>query len=99
MPTVQYTNLLANISRTSSMPTPKRITELRHWLRGAQTAIREIPRNIAEAQSMAIMGVGHDGWYVQNSDVSQKWIKFNIENRFGERAHIVIDRTPRGLGF
>jgi hypothetical protein len=99
MPTVQYVNLIRGVDITATMPTPKRITELAQWLKHAQLAIKEIPRPIAEAQSMAL-SAWSDGWYVLNTDITEKWIKFNIENKFSEKAHIVIDRTARkGIGF
>ena len=83
-----------------NMPTPKRMTELRYWLKGAQTAIKEIPRTIAESSGMVGMHDGHDGWFVHTSDVDKDYIRFNLENRFGEKAQIVIKRRAGGsLGY
>lgn len=98
MPTVQYVNMLTKETVTRSMLTPKRITELRHWLKGAQGAIKEIPRQIAESEQSADRSIYSDGWFVANTDVDVKWIKFNLENRVGEKAHIVIDRRTNAIG-
>lgn len=98
MPTVQYVNEYRQVRETRQMPTPKRITELRYWLRGAQQAIPKIPRNIAEAEGMADNSIGSDGWFVYTSDVDVKWVKFTIQNRIHERAHIVINRQTNALG-
>jgi hypothetical protein len=92
MPQVNFVNTRRGINIVRGMPTPKRITELRYWLRGAQGVIQEIPRVIAEAQSMAIRSPGQDGWFVQHSEVSREWIRFDLENHFGERSQVVIQR-------
>lgn len=98
MPTVQYVNMHRKVSETRNMPTPKRITELRYWLKGAQAAIPNIPRQIAESEASANNGIFGDGWFVSNTDVDIKWIKFNLENRLGEKAHIVINRQTNAMG-
>ena len=92
MPTVQYVNEYRQVRVTRDMPTPKRITELRHWLKGAQSAIPQIPRQIAESEGMANNQIGSDGWFVFITDVDVKWIKFTLQNRLQEKAHIVINR-------
>lgn len=97
MPLAQYTNMFkkpaVQVNRT--IPTPKRMTELRYWLKEAQKWIPEIPRQIAESEASADRSIGTDGWFVANTDVDIKWIKFNLENRIGERAHLVINREAR----
>src|SRR5262245_38280849 len=99
MPTVQFVNMGRKINKTATMPTPRRITELEQWLKHAQLAIPEIPRSIAGAPELAVTQWS-DGWHVFSTDISDKWIKFNLQNKFGEKAHIVIDRTQRkGIGF
>jgi hypothetical protein len=98
MPTVQYVNQFRKQNVTREMLTPKRITELRYWLKGAQAVIKEIPRMIAESEASADWSIGTDGWFVATSDVDIKWVKFTLENRIGEKAHIVIHRQSRILG-
>lgn len=98
MPRVQFTNTMRNISVTKGMVTPKRMGELRFWLKGAQAVIKEIPRQIAESEGMADRSIGSDGWFVVNTDVDAKWIKFNLENRIGEKAVILIDRKFQSMG-
>lgn len=100
MPRVQYTNMFRKpvVSVTATMPTPKRMTELRYWLKGAQTALKEIPRTIAESDSMADQSIGNDGWFVFNTDVDAKWITFHLQNKIGEKASIVIDRKFNNMG-
>jgi hypothetical protein len=98
MPTVQYVNQFRKQNITKEMLTPKRITELRYWLKGAQAVIKEIPRMIAESEQSADRSIGTDGWFVATSDADVKWVKFSLENRLGEKAHIVIHRQSKLLG-
>lgn len=98
MPRVQFVNQHRQLSVTVGMPTPKRMTELRFWLKAAQTHIRHIPRQIAESETSADRSIGSDGWFVSNADADAKWIRFTLENRIGEKAHIVIDRKYDAMG-
>jgi hypothetical protein len=98
MPTVQYVIQFRKQNITKEMLTPKRITELRYWLKGAQAVIKEIPRMIAESEQSADRSIGTDGWFVATSDADVKWVKFSLENRLGEKAHIVIHRQSKLLG-
>lgn len=100
MPRVQYTNQFRRpmVSVTATMPTPKRMTELRFWLKGAQAALKEIPRVIAESEGMSDRSIGNDGWFVFNSDADAKWVVFHLQNRIGEKASIVIDRKFNNMG-
>lgn len=95
MPTVQYVNMFKKQHVTRSMPTPKKMGEIRYWLKEAQKWIKEIPRQIAESEGMADRSIYSDGWYVVNSDVDVKWIRFNLCNRIDEKATIVIDRQAK----
>lgn len=92
MPTVNFVNQLRGVSIVRGMPTPKRMSEIRYWLKGAQAAVPQIPRTIAESEGMSVHTEGHDGWFVATSSVDVKWIKFDLENRFGEKAQIIIRR-------
>lgn len=92
MPLCQFQWPIRKISVTRGIPTPKRIGELRYWLKMSQQWIKEIPRVIAESELSADRSIGTDGWFVANTEVDLKWIKFNLENRIGEKAYIVIDR-------
>ena len=98
MPRAQFVHQAMGINVTRSFPTPKRMGELRFWLKAAQLAIAQIPRNIAESQVSADRQIGSDGWFVSNSDADAKWIKFNLEDRFGNKADIVIDRKFQNMG-
>lgn len=93
MPIVQYINMFRKERVSRSMRTPKRITELRYWLKEAQKTVCEIPQQIAESEAMVNHSYGHDGWFVARTEVDIKWIRFDIENVIGEKAQIVIDRT------
>jgi hypothetical protein len=97
MPLVNFVNMHRKINVTRSMLTPKRITELRYWLKGAQNVIPEIPRNVAESEGMASRQMGSDGWFVFNTDVDVKWITFHLQNAMGEKAQIVINRKSNGI--
>lgn len=94
MPIAQYQNVFKKPPQhvTRNIPNPKRITELKYWLKMCQQWIPEIPRQIAESEMSANRQMGSDGWFVSNTDVDIKWIKFNLENKLGEKATIVIDR-------
>lgn len=98
MPQVNFVRQSKGINIVRNMPTPKRVGEIRYWLKGAQAYIKEIPRTIAESESMSYPMEGHDSWFVATSDVDVKWIRFNLENRFGDTAQIVINRKVSGLG-
>jgi len=98
MPRVQYVNMMRGINETRTMPTPKRIGEMRYWLKGAIRLFKDCPKNIAESEGMADNSIGSDGWFVASSDADAKWVRFDLENRLGEKAQIVIDRTFKGLG-
>lgn len=92
MPRVQFVNQAKGISVTRDMPTPKRMSEIRYWLKEAQKWLPSIPKKIAESPNM----IAHiDDWWVSSSSVDVKWIKFELENRIGERAQIVIDRSQK----
>lgn len=97
MPRVQFVNVVQGINVTRDMTTPKRMTELSKWLKGAQAAIKEIPRVIADSEISANRSIGSDGWFVSNTDIDIKWIKFNLESRWGGRADIVIDRQSNAF--
>lgn len=97
MPTVQYVNEYRQVRVTRDMPTPKRMTELRYWLKGAQNVLKEIPRQIAESEGMASTSIMAEGWFVSQTDVDVKWVKFTIENRLGERGHIIINRQTNAF--
>lgn len=93
MPRANFVCQYYKINRSSSFPTPKRITELRYWLKAVQNVIKEIPRQIAESEASAERAIGNDGWFVAHTDVDQKWIRFDLEDRVGIKAQIVIDRS------
>lgn len=98
MPRAQFVYQAIGVNVTRSFPTPKRMGELRYWLKAAQTAIAHIPRNIAESEASAERSIGNDGWFVANADADAKWVRFNLEDRFGNKAQIVIDRKFQNMG-
>lgn len=98
MPRAQFVMQSLGINVTRSFPTPKRMGELRYWLKAVQNHIKEVPRHIAESEISADRSIGSDGWFVSNADADAKWIKFNLENKLGQRADIVIDRKFQNLG-
>lgn len=98
MPRAQFVNTRRGINVSAAFPTPKRMTELRFWLKSVKAHIKEVPKNIAESEGMADRTLTEDGWFVATSDADEKWIRFNLENRFGETAQIVIDRKYNNMG-
>lgn len=96
MPVAQYVNVFEKRHITKNILTPKRITELKYWLKECQKTIKEMPQVIAESEGMVDHTLPVDkSWFVATYDVDVKWIKFNLENRLGEKAHVVIDRSTR----
>jgi len=87
MATVQFRNELRKINITKVMRTPKKITALTQWLKEARKAISEIPDEYDV-----------EGWFVMSQDVSINFIRFDLQNRIGEKAYIVIDRKARRFG-
>ena len=95
MPWVQYVDETKGINEQAGMATPRRITELRWWLKTAQLSLRAIPKFIAESEWQTAQLPNQDSdplWYVETTDVSERWVKFTLRNRWGVRSHIVIDR-------
>lgn len=97
MPRLQFTQMSKGINKLASFPTPKRMNELRFWLKAAQQWCKEIPRQIGESEPQADRLMGSDGWYVFNSDADAKWIKFELRNRYDDKAQIVIDRKASNM--
>lgn len=89
---VQYFNVHRNQRVTRNLHTPKRMTEIKYWIKEVQKTIKECPKYIAPSLEEADNSTGSDGWFVMYEDVTIKWIKLEIHNKFGEKAHIVISR-------
>lgn len=85
MPTVQYIH--NGEIFTKQMITPKQITKVEKWYKEARKALPQIP----EAQ----VGLFMDReWMITWYETNPKWVKFDLENRIGEKAYIVILRSP-----
>lgn len=83
MPTVQYIH--KGETFTKQMNTPKRITSVTHWYKEAQKALPQIPN--------AIVSLYNDNeWCIVWHELDVKWLKFDLLNRNGEKAYIVILR-------
>lgn len=99
MPTVEYSNLIRKIKVSRGMITPKKIQDLSKWLKQAQISVKEIPRNIASCATVVDRSISPDmSWFVSDEEVSVKYIRFDIENLLGEKAHIVINRSTNSMG-
>ena len=83
MPTVQY--IFDGDITTKTMSTPKRITSLPHWYKAAKAAIQQIPEAFDKL-------TGPTGWFISHQEADIKWIKFDLENKEGRKAYIVILR-------
>lgn len=84
MPTVQYIH--KGETYTKQMPTPKRITSTAHWFKEARKALPQIPN--AGPNGM----INESGWTIAYEEIDPKWLKWDLENRNGEKAYIVILR-------
>lgn len=85
MPTVQFVRADRGITITRSVPCPKKVYDINAWLKTAA-------KFVAPLNSLLI---SEDGWFVVHSSVSIKWVQFRLQNRIGETADVVIDRTTR----
>lgn len=83
MPTVQY--IFDGDITTKSMATPKAITKLTHWYKEARKAIPQIPEALDKL-------TGPTGWFISHQEADVKWVKFDLEDKSGKRAYIVILR-------
>lgn len=92
MPTVEFNFPSEKIRVNRSMLTPKKFTDLNHWYKSARKAIPSIPK-LSEPTPDGIL------WrYISDPDVSLDWIRFDIENTMGQRAHVVINRRDNLFG-
>jgi hypothetical protein len=69
------------------MPSPKRIQEIKYWLRGARAVLPKIPS--VEVTDWRILG---------EPKISVQEIRIELTNTVGERATVIIDRTKPALG-
>lgn len=83
MPTVQL--FKDGETYTKQMPTPKRISVIQSWYNDARKAIPEIP---PASYNVHV----NNEWMIEHQEASTKWIKFDLLNRIGQKAYIVILR-------
>lgn len=84
MPTVQYIH--KGETYTRQMLTPKRITSTQAWFKEARKALKEIPNAFPNGL------MSEAGWTIAYEETDPRWLKFDLENRNGEKAYIVILR-------
>lgn len=73
-------------SKTGRMFSPKKITDLKAWLKAARTVVREIP------------DTKNTDWYVKNEEATQTHVKFFLLNSVGDWATVTIDRRVSKFG-
>lgn len=83
MPTVQY--VYSGEIMTRQMPTPKSISKVYSWFKGARKVIPSIP--------VATIDVfGDNEWMIEHHETDVKWVKFELLSKRSERAVLVILR-------
>lgn len=93
MPTIQF---LDRDQKTfdGSMPTPKRVTELKYWYKAARTAL---PRANIPSLSAGVEGglvCPESKWLCTETTVTESYIVFKLLFQpTSERATLVIKRT------
>jgi len=90
MPLAQFTDERRGIKITKGFLTPKRMSEIKYWMKAAKAAIPEIPQEITEVEGQ--QSANPLAWYLYMIDSNLDWINFDIRNGIGERAYITIKR-------
>lgn len=85
MPTVQYANKHEDTRLTQPMKTPKRITVMEAWFKGARKVLPQIPP------------VNTGEWRIEHEEATLEWVRFDLRSREGRKANVVIFRAKTGL--
>lgn len=84
MPIAQY---IHNGNTTQfNIITPKSISSIWHWYKACFKTCTSVP--IIEKNQIS----NEDGWMIEHSEADVKWIKFDLLNKDGRKAYIVILR-------
>lgn len=97
---------MPNVRVTKQMFAPaKHISDPMQWYKNARKLIKELPSLCEHGCEQRMVWPEHpsigpqDHWHLSsNVDISIKWIKFDLVNALGEKAHLVIDRTVPSMG-
>lgn len=81
MPKVQYHCKVRNIRMDATMPTPKRITELKYWFKEARKALSVIPQ------------VDHGEYIIEHQTADKDYVRFDLIDAKGIKSNVVIQRN------
>lgn len=87
MPIVQFQYPAKNLTVNKSMPTPKRVSSLAHWIKDARRVIPAIPEVLGPPDK--------DGRFWREYEVpnvSVEYIRCTYVNDIGDKAYLVIAR-------
>lgn len=82
MPIANYVYPGGKINIVRSIRTPKRITELKYWVKEVRKAIPECPKFFD----------GDTVWTVFREEISIDKVYLEFRNRIGEKSYLIIDR-------
>ena len=80
MPRAQLSWPQYGINKTVGLPSPTKITDMRAW-------VSHIGKYIPQTPSLK---GGH--WFIAHEIITEKSIMLQLEDRFGHRCSIVVDR-------
>jgi hypothetical protein len=83
MPLVQYVVPTDNIRVTRKFGTPADAGNIMAWYRAARKMVKEMPN----------LHVNEDGWRIAQQDFNRQNIYLVLQDHYGNKAHVVIDRT------
>lgn len=87
MALVQFKDEINRVTITRRMFPPKKVESLMHWLKSARKVIPEIP-DVWDSNA----------WQVINTQMSVKWITWEISDHQQHRCYVVIDRKADSIG-
>jgi hypothetical protein len=85
MALVVYRDQVNGVEISKKMFPPKKVSSLDHWLKEARKVVSQIPR---EADTKNVI----------NTQVSARWIAWEIFNHKDERSYVIIDRSVPSIG-
>lgn len=86
MALVQYKDEINNVTITKKMFPPKKVDRIERWFDAARKVIPEIPDPIAQ------------GYGILRTQMTVKWIVWELTSPKGERSYVVIDRSIPSIG-
>jgi len=82
MALVQFKDEINNVCITRKMAAPKKVERVEYWFKAARKVIPEIPGT----------------YQSRTTQVTGKWITWELESPRGERCYVVIDRSIPAIG-